>query len=174
MEVIGGISGVLTIVASATRLAKNLNEVRESYKAVALNIQLAAIQLSTIKTALEDIAEWRLNSKNEGSASSRLDATLADSLKGCAVLITVIDSKLGEAGFTSGVKAKIRYMWLEDVLQQYMSNLDGQVRALQLLLTSFQWWAFMTTSLSDTANILQSHGGRTDAKTGTRRGPFCL
>ncbi|KAL9578394.1 MAG: hypothetical protein Q9212_005744 [Teloschistes hypoglaucus] len=138
MEVIGGLSGVVAIVAAAAKVAKNLNEVRESYNAVALNIQLAAIQLSTIRTALEDIAEWRLNSKNDSNASRNLDATLADSLKGCAVLITVIDSKLGEAGFTPGVKHKIKHLWLEDVLKGYMSNLDGQVRALQLLLTSFQ------------------------------------
>ncbi|KAL8870119.1 MAG: hypothetical protein Q9174_003763 [Haloplaca sp. 1 TL-2023] len=137
-EIIGGVSGVLAIVAAATKLAKNLNDVRESYKSVALNIQLAAIQLSTIRTALEDIAEWRIDSPDDSSASKRLDATLADSLKGCAVLITVIDSKLGEAGFTPGVKAKVKHLWLEDVLSGYMSNLDGQVRALQLLLTSFQ------------------------------------
>ncbi|KAL8705633.1 MAG: hypothetical protein Q9201_001270 [Fulgogasparrea decipioides] len=138
MEIIGGVSGTLTIVGSAAKLAKKLNEIRESYNAVALNIQLAAIQLSTIRAALEDIAEWRLNAPADTRASRNLDATLADSLKGCAVLITVIDGKLGEAGYTPGVKQKMRHLWLEDVLQSYMSNLDGQVRALQLLLTSFQ------------------------------------
>ena len=139
MEVIGGVSGVIAIIGGVAKLAKSLNEVRESYKSVALNIQLAAIQLSTIRDALEAIAEWRLNSHGETQASRNLDATLAESLKGCAVLITVIDSKLGEAGYTPGVKQKIRHLWLEDVLKVYLSNLDGQVRALQLLLTSFQW-----------------------------------
>ncbi|KAL8723779.1 MAG: hypothetical protein Q9181_007209 [Wetmoreana brouardii] len=138
MEIIGGVSGTLTIVGSVAKLAKKLNEIRESYNAVALNIQLAAIQLSTIRAALEDIAEWRLNAPADTRASRNLDATLADSLKGCAVLITVIDGKLGEAGYTPGVKQKMRHLWLEEVLQGYMSNLDGQVRALQLLLTSFQ------------------------------------
>ena len=33
----------------------------------------------------------------------KLDAALADSLKGCAVLITVIDSKLGEASYELSV-----------------------------------------------------------------------
>lgn len=140
MEAIGGISGVLAIVACVAKLAKKLNEVKDSYDAVALNIQLASIQLATIRDALEAIAEWRLNAQSETQASKNLDATLAEALKGCAVLITVIDSKLGEAGYAPGVKRKIRHLWLEDVLKGYMSNLDGQVRALQLLLTSFQWW----------------------------------
>ncbi|KAL9593236.1 MAG: hypothetical protein Q9219_007632 [cf. Caloplaca sp. 3 TL-2023] len=140
MEVIGGVSGVLAIVACVSKLAKKLNEVKDSYDSVALNIQLAAIQLATIRDALEAIAEWRLNAQAETQASKNLDATLAEALKGCAVLITVIDSKLGEAGYAPGIKRKIRHLWLEDVLKGYMSNLDGQVRALQLLLTSFQWW----------------------------------
>ena len=37
-----------------------------------------------------------------------------------------------------GVKQKIRYLWLEEILKEYISNLEGQVRALQLLLTIFQ------------------------------------
>lgn len=138
MEAIGGISGVLAIVACVAKLAKKLNEVKDSYDAVALNIQLAAIQLATIRDALEAIADWRLSAQSETQASKNLDATLAEALKGCAVLITVIDGKLGEAGYAPGVKRKIRHLWLEDVLKGYMSNLDGQVRALQLLLTSFQ------------------------------------
>ncbi|KAL8933306.1 MAG: hypothetical protein Q9211_005850 [Gyalolechia sp. 1 TL-2023] len=138
MEVVGGVSGVLAIVACVAKLAKKLNEVKDSYDTVALNIQLAAIQLATIRDALEAIAEWRLSAQSETQASKNLDATLAEALKGCVVLITVIDSKLGEAGYAPGVKRKIRHLWLEDVLKGYMSNLDGQVRALQLLLTSFQ------------------------------------
>ncbi|KAL8645834.1 MAG: hypothetical protein Q9226_007118, partial [Calogaya cf. arnoldii] len=138
MEIVGGVSGALTIVASVTKLSKKLNEIRDSYSSVALNIQLAAIQLATIRDALEDIAAWRLKIQSETKAARKLDAALADSLKGCAVLITVIDSKLGEAGYVPGFKGKIRHMWLEDVLKGYISNLDGQVRALQLLLTSNQ------------------------------------
>ncbi|KAI4138788.1 MAG: hypothetical protein LQ341_004510 [Variospora aurantia] len=138
MEIIGGVSGVLAIVGIVGKVTKKLNEVKESYDSVALNIQLAAIQLSTIRDALEAIAEWRLSNNTNSKASKNLDGTLAESLKGCAVLITVIDGKLGEAGYTPGVKRKIRHLWLEDVLRGYMSNLDGQVRALQLLLTSFQ------------------------------------
>ncbi|KAL8695616.1 MAG: hypothetical protein Q9224_003294, partial [Gallowayella concinna] len=154
MEIIGGVSGVLAVVASVTKLSKKLNEVRDSYSSVALNIQLAAIQLATIRDALEDIADWRLKVQSETKAAKKLDATLADSLKGCAVLITVIDSKLGEAGYAPGLKGKIRHMWLEDVLKGYISNLDGQVRALQLLLTSNQMYQSPTTPLISRDSLL--------------------
>ena len=154
---------MLAVVASVTKVSKKLNEVRDSYSSVALNIQLAAIQLATIRDALEDIATWRLKVQSETKAARKLDAALADSLKGCAVLITVIDSKLGEAGYEPGFKGKIRHLWLEDVLKGYISNLDGQVRALQLLLTSNQMCAFLQSSPSNPAHPSQEHSGRCHA-----------
>lgn len=174
MEVIGTVGSVVAIVGVVAKLSKKLNEVKDSYSSVALNIQLAAIQLATIRDALEAIAEWRLSNHSSSQASKNLDATLAESLKGCAVLITVIDSKLGEAGYTPGIKRKIRHMWLEDVLKGYMSNLDGQVRALQLLLTSFQWWPPPPNQVRIKLIQMQSNRHRADATARARRSSIGL
>lgn len=138
MEVLGGVSGVLQVVSSVTKLAKSLNEVREKYNNVALNMTLVSSQLSSIRAALEAIAEWRQEAQDFSRPSQQLDEDLAISLNCCAILLTVIDAKLGEAGYTPGLKQKIRHLWLEDVLKEYLSNLEGQVRALQLLLTIYQ------------------------------------
>lgn len=143
MEVVGGVASVLQLVGSVTRLAKNINEVREKYNNVALNMTLVSSQLSSIRAALEAIAEWRQEAKDHSRPSLQLDEDLAISLNCCAILITVIDAKLGEAGYTPGLKQKIRHLWLEDTLKEYLSNLEGQVRALQLLLTIFQWYALL-------------------------------
>ena len=140
IEVIGGISGVLQVVSSVTKLAKSLNEVRERYNNVALNMTLVSSQLSSIRAALEAIAEWRQEAQDFSKPSQQLDEDLAIALNCCAILITVVDAKLGEAGYTPGLKRKIRHLWLEDVLKEYLSNLEGQVRALQLLLTIYQWY----------------------------------
>ena len=119
---------------------EQLNEIRESYNNVALNTTLVASRLTAIRRALAAIADWRKGAANESSHSKRLDEDLAVSLNCCAILITVIDSKLGES---AGMRAKIRHLWLEDVLKEYLSNLDGQVRAMELLLTIFQWFVLM-------------------------------
>lgn len=50
-EVIGGLSSLLQIIHSVTKVAKFLNEVRESYNNVALNTTLVARQLTTIRAA---------------------------------------------------------------------------------------------------------------------------
>ncbi|KAL8788626.1 MAG: hypothetical protein Q9195_007221 [Heterodermia aff. obscurata] len=138
MEAIGVVTGVMTVISGVTKLSKNLNEIREKYKNVALNTTLIASQLSTIRAALEAIADWRSTAGASSQYSKQLDEDLAVSLNCCAILITVLNSKLGESGFKPGMKAKVNHLWLEGVLKEYLSNLEGQVRALQLLLTIFQ------------------------------------
>ena len=126
------------VIHSVTKVAKRLNEVRESYNNVALNTTLVASQLNTIRAALEALYEWRASDQDSSGTSRQLDKDLGMSLSCCAILIRVIDDKLDESGYTSGLKQKIRYLWLENILKEYISNLEGQVRALQLLLTIFQ------------------------------------
>ncbi|KAL9044490.1 MAG: hypothetical protein Q9214_002373, partial [Letrouitia sp. 1 TL-2023] len=141
MEVIGGISGVVSLIAVVGKLAKRINEYRDKYQNVSLYTTLAVTQLSTIRAALEAIAEWRLTSHEDTPATRKLDDVFAESLRGCAVLITVIDTKLGEANPDPGIKDKVKHLWIEDVLKEYMSNLEGQVQGLQLLLSIHHWFA---------------------------------
>lgn len=138
MEAIAGISSILQVIESVTKVAKRLNEVRESYNNVALNTTLVASQLSTIRAALEALYEWRASDRDSTGPSRQLDKDLGMSLSCCALLISVIDGKLDDSGHMPGLKQKIKYLWLEDILKEYISNLEGQVRALQLLLTIFQ------------------------------------
>ena len=138
MEVIAAASSIIQVIDSVTRLAKQLNEIRESYNNVALNSTLVASQLSTIRAALEALHDWRSNDREITDHSHQLDKDLEVSLGCCAILIAVIDGKLGESGYKPGMGQKIRYVWLESILKEYLSNLEGQVRALQLLLTIYQ------------------------------------
>ena len=138
MEVIAGVSSILQVIDSVTKVAKRLNEVRESYNNVALHTTLVASQLSTIRAALEALYEWRASDQTSTGPSRQLDQDLGMSLSCCAILISVIDGKLDDSGYMPGLKQKVRYLWLEDILKDYVSNLEGQVRALQLLLTIFQ------------------------------------
>ncbi len=126
------------VIDSVTKVAKRLNEIRESYNNVALNTTLVASQLSTIRAALEALYAWRASDRDSTGPSRQLDEDLGMSLSCCAILIRVIDGKLDESGYMPGLKQKIKYLWLENILKEYVSNLEGQVRALQLLLTIFQ------------------------------------
>ena len=138
MEVIAGASAILQIIDTVTRVAKRLIEVRESYTNVGLHFALVEGQLSAIRAALEALCEWRASDRDSSRPSKQLDEDLGMSLRCCAILISVIDGKLDEFDHKAGLVQKIKYLWLEDILKEYISNLEGQVRALQLLLTIFQ------------------------------------
>ena len=138
MEVVGGVSAILQVISSVTKVAKRLTEAAESYKNVALNTTLVASQISTIRAALEALYEWRTSDRVSTAPSRQLDKDLGMSLSCCKILIGVIDQKLNDSGYMPGVTQKIRYVWLENILKEYISNLEGQVRALHLLLTIFQ------------------------------------
>ena len=138
MEAIGALSGILTVVSSVTKLAKSLNEIKDRYSNVALNTTLVASQLNIIRAALNALYDWRVKDTDQTAPAQQLDKDLGVSLSCCAILISVIEGKLGESGYTPGFKGKIRHLWLEDILKEYISNLESQVRALQLLLTIFQ------------------------------------
>ncbi len=126
------------VIDSVTKVAKRLNEIKESYNNVALNTALVASQLSTIRAALEALYAWRASDRDSTGPSRQLDEDLGMSVSCCAILIRVIDGKLDESGYMPGLKQKIKYLWLENILKEYVSNLEGQVLALQLLLTIFQ------------------------------------
>ena len=138
MESIGSLSFILSVIGSVTNLAKNLDEIKDKYNHVALNTTLVASQLNVIRAALKALYDWRINDPDKTAPAQQLDQDLGVSLSCCAILISVIDGKLGESGYVPGVKEKIRYLWLENTLKEYTSNLESQVRALQLLLTIFQ------------------------------------
>ena len=138
MEAIGGISAVLQIVSSVTKLAKGLNEFRERYKNVGLNTMLVVSHLTTIEFALQEIAGLRKQAVKSGERLRELDDGMDVSLNCCAILVSVLDNKLGEVNSSPSTKDKVRYLWLEDILKEYVSNLEGQVRNLQMLLSIFQ------------------------------------
>lgn len=139
--VIGGVASVTSLVDCVVRLAKTLNDLREKYDSAALNISLVASSLWTIRAALEAIDAWRNSTKDSSQSSRQLDFDLSISLESCAVLVAVIDRKLGETNLTKpSVFDKLRFVSLDSLLKDFTSNLDGQVRALQLLLTIFQWY----------------------------------
>ena len=138
MEVIAGVSAIVQVIESVTRVTKRLKELRESYNNVALNTTLVESRLLTIQAALVALHEWRANDPESSRPSKQLDNDLGMSLNCCAILISVINKKLDESSHKHGLKQKIEYLCSEDILKEYISNLEGQVRALQLLLIVFQ------------------------------------
>ena len=140
MEVISGISSVVGLVGFIAQLTQTLNNLREKYNHAALNIAMVASRLWSIRAALVAMDDWRQSTKNTSETSKQLDHDLSISLEACAVLVAVIDRKLKETNLDRpSVFDKLRFVALDDIFKNFASNLDGQVGALQLLLSIYQW-----------------------------------
>lgn len=145
MEVIGGIGSVVGLISSVASAAKTLTNLKERYGYAPLNISLVSSSLWTVKAALEAIYDWRSSSQDTSLQSEQLDGNLSVSIESCAVLVAVIERKLGETDLLNpSVFDKLRFVRLDDVFKDFAGNMDTQVRALQLLLTIFQWYAACT------------------------------
>ena len=136
----GEVDPRLQIISIITKVVKSLNEIRESKRNIGFSTALVPRQLSSIRAMLEALEPLPRFDNVGTEATGQFDKDLLLSLSCCAILITVIESKLTESGYTPGMETKdnIRYTWLEDTLKQYVSNLESQVLALQLLLAICQ------------------------------------
>ena len=141
MEVVGAVGSVLGVIGCVASLASTLTALKERYTYAALNITLVSSELLTVKRALEAIQTWRSEAKSSSPSSQQLDRDLSLTIESCAVLVTVIERKLGETDLTNPtVYDKARFVHLDMVFKDFAINLDSQIRALQLLLTIFQWY----------------------------------
>ena len=141
MDPLSAVAGVVGLIGGVTKVATTLHGLKEKYDYSALNITLVTGSLWTVKAALEAIREWRSTSNDASRPSQQLDQDLKLSLESCAVLVTVVERKLGESDLTNpSVYDRLRFVQLDDLFKSFTSSLDTQVRALQLLLTIFQWY----------------------------------
>ncbi|MCJ1477108.1 Ankyrin-2 [Lambiella insularis] len=139
MEVLGTTVTVASLVTSVATLATTLTTLRERYKYAALNITLVTSSLLVIKAALEQIKEWRSTTAEKTRSSQQLDRDLQISLESCALVVAVIERKLSETDLLRpSIVDKVRYMNLDAIYKDFAAHLDGQIRALQLILTIFQ------------------------------------
>ena len=131
---------MLQTIGSVRQVVKSLNDTCECYNSFALDITLVVSHLSNIQAALEALYAWRVSENSGGEVTKQLDENLDLTLECCAILVHVIESKLLESGYIPGmgIKQDIRYTWLQGELKEYVSNLEGQLRALQLLLSVCQ------------------------------------
>ncbi|KAL8646043.1 MAG: hypothetical protein Q9226_007038 [Calogaya cf. arnoldii] len=154
----------LSIVSIVDIIAKNihaLSTLQAKYSNADLSLVSLLTQLSSLKAALGQIAEWI---KFEGLKARfdrlQLGQDLVVAINGCQILISILDERLDQLANKKGsdklrVKGKIALLWEEQELNVYLTHLSNQVIALNLLLSAIQ-----CRSLSEERTLLQSSESR--------------
>ena len=143
MEPVSVATSILAIIKGITTIVESLNDLKPAYEGVNLSVTLLISQLSTLKAALGQISEWVTTRLYAVPKHEQLVADLSTSVEGCEVLILVLDEQIqrvqpdGTEGL--GFRNKLRYMWDDDKIKEYLGHLGNHTNALNLLLTALQW-----------------------------------
>ncbi len=155
-SIVGLISASGTIVSAITLTVKGLSDIRGKYAGADLRIRLLIGQLSTVKSALNQIRDWVEYNLVDSPTQAELVEGLNVSLDGCKAAMDVLAEEVtglvGDASPGSRLnptfRTRAKYVWNESSMKDHQDRLHAQVAALQLLLQAAQWYVSLSISIS--------------------------
>lgn len=147
-SVIGLVGAVINIAEVIAKSVTSLRSLQSKYQHADFRLSALISQLLTIKAALGHVADF-INSPNinfleQGEYSHQFSEDLRVSLYGCEAMVYALDGRLANLqrdetnGLTKG--SKFNLAWEDSTIDGCLTMLNNQTSALQLLLTSLQWW----------------------------------
>lgn len=143
ISMIGVVGSVVRIVDVISKNVHFLCCLQTKYRKADLTLSLLIGQLSTLKAALNQISEW-IDSELNTPKHEQLVEDLTTALHGCHVLISLLDARVDEFHQDEITKKlspldKVALLWEESETKEYLTHLNNQINALNLLLTAIQW-----------------------------------
>ena len=146
MEIIGLLSTAGTLATTITYTIKSLSDLRDQYRDADLRIRLLIGELSTVKSALNQINDWTHYLDDTHRQADVVDG-LKVSLEGCKLAMDALADEVQllvgirppRSTSAPGFRTKTKYAWNESSLQEHENRLRAQIAALQLLLQAVRW-----------------------------------
>lgn len=145
----GAVAGLADVIA---RTVVTLSDLRNAYSQSDFKLSALICQLSTLKASLSHIAEMvNTTYGNTPSPSTQFCEDLRVSMYGCEAMVSALDTRLAKfhQNETIGLSilGKIEVVLDDSTINEYLSMLNNQTNALQLLLTTLQWyvWSWAST-----------------------------
>lgn len=163
-------SVVLTITATSIKIARSLNDVKETWKHAERTITAISSQAMNVSASLTQIQDVILRDTNsfrdQLSSRPELVNILESALNGCRNILEVIDNELEKLMSGNGGNVfesrNCQYLWNESLMQNHLSRLRGQQAAITLLLQAMQAHSNseLTALMRDHVAILQHSNSR--------------
>jgi hypothetical protein len=136
---------ILSIVGTSLSIAKvtitsiqHLYELKEKYSYVDLSVSGLLFKLQTITYSLATLERWAQDRGGTQHSNHDLVVQLEISIQSCTSVISCIDLKVKDASGKASVWEKIKHVWNEEVICGFERDLDSQMNALQLLISTAQ------------------------------------
>ena len=135
----------LTVAATAVDLAsilsrtiQNVNKLRNKYQQANILYNLLDYQLNTLKNALHEMSRWT----QEGCSQQLVEGS-ESAVQGISLLVMLLDEKLQtfdrDDNGSLTFKGKINWLWGQSEFREYLTQLNGQIMSLSVLLQAHAW-----------------------------------
>ena len=146
-SIVGLVSASGTIIKAITATVKGLSDLRGKYAGADLRIRLLIGELSTVKSALNQIHDWIEYNLVDSPTEADLVEGLSISLDGCQAAMDVLAEEVAWLGggfapssrLDVNLRTRAKYAWNESSMKDHQDRLHAQIAALQLLLQAAQW-----------------------------------
>lgn len=147
ISIIGLLATAGNIATTITCTIKSLSDLRDQIKEADVRIRLLIGELSTIKSALNQINDWAHYLDDTHLKQTDVIAGLKVSLEGCQLAMDALAEEVrllvgnatSQTNLNPSFKTRSKYAWNESTIQQHENRLHAQIAALQLLLQAVRW-----------------------------------
>ncbi|KAI0384670.1 G-protein alpha subunit-domain-containing protein [Hypomontagnella monticulosa] len=131
---------VVSVGDAVIKCANRLTVLKSKYNDASLLISALIGQLYTVKTAIDQLSEWKARAHHE-PRYLKLTSRIGNALDGFSPLVYALQAKLDQFNDDDEELSRTRklsFLWTERELGDYLTFLDRQVNALNLLLNVIQ------------------------------------
>ncbi len=137
-------ASIATIVAVIGKSVTTLNSVRIQCQDAVLRLELLTGQLQTVRAALYQVKLLVTECLVLERQHHPLVADLALAVGYCKLLVQHIDhqiSRLHSPGYSLTPQKRVMLILEDKAIEEYLTRLDHQLSAINLLITAFRWYA---------------------------------
>jgi hypothetical protein len=144
--ILGCISASGSIIVTITRTIKKLVELGKRFKEAGTTIKLLISQLSTIKSALQQIRDWADYTFADSPTQPQLAEDFRTAIDGCEAAMDAlsedVSNLVGNQTKPIGTGTRMKCVWNETTMKDHQDRLGHQIQALQLLVQASQRQVF--------------------------------
>ena len=141
LSVVASIAGICAVIGKSVT---TLNSVRIQCQDAELRLEILIGQLGTVRAALHQVKLLVTECLAREEQHQQLVADLADAVVYCKLLVQHIDhqiSRLYSPGYSLTPQSRIMLVLEDKAIEEYLTRLDHQLSAINLLITAFRWYA---------------------------------
>jgi hypothetical protein len=151
-EAVGFAASVLQITSTCVKTVHTLDILRHRYKNAPDAIEALYTESRAVHNSLEQLGHLIENSEKGDNGpvqalhtKPELKKALQEALSGCQTVFGLLQRKLedivpkdGQSGNFLGLKRRASFLWSQDLLRSYQTQIHGHQNALTLLLQGLQ------------------------------------